>query len=303
MSTAKKSLIFLAITFAFSWGACWLGYLPGPVRDLLYWMGVILVPRDPGAIANFITLVTMMVGPAIGALVCTFAFEKGHRIDALGLRFRVNLWWLYAWLIPLAICAAALGFTLLSGRHLVDPAQGVLAMAQGKVPAEKLAQLRQLLPILDELMFIQVLIGTLINAVAITFTEELGWRGYLHFLWRPSGFWRASLATGAIWGVWHAPAIYLYGLNYPDHRLIGIPIFIVFCTLLAPVMTLIRDRAGATWATGLAHGTINATAGLVSLAVSDPAFPWNGLVGIGGLAALGLAFALLLLSKPHKFPL
>lgn len=287
MSTAAKSIVFLAVTFLFSWGVCLLGAAVG-------------MPHN--GLGAFLTLFAMMAGPAVGALVCTFAFEKDHRVDALGLRFKPNLWWLYAWLIPLAICGGALLVTMLAGHPFVDPAQATMAAVQGHVSAAKMEQLRQIAPYLTPILIVQVLVGTLINAVAITFTEELGWRGYLHFLWRPSGFWRASLATGVIWGVWHAPAIYLYGLNYPHDRLIGIPLFIVFCTLLAPVMTFIRDRAGATWAAGLAHGTINATAGLVSICLGNPAFPWNGLVGIGGFIALAVALAAVALARPGLAP-
>jgi membrane protease YdiL (CAAX protease family) len=287
MSTTAKSIVFLAVTFAFSWGVCLLG-------------AAAHLTQHPLAI--FCIEVAMMAGPAVGALVCTFAFERGRRIDALGLHFKPNIWWLYAWLIPLTICAAALFITVLAGHRFVDPAQGLIAMAQGKAPAAQIEKLRQLAPVLDPLLVVQILIGTAVNAVAITFTEELGWRGYLHFLWRPSGFWRASLATGLIWGVWHAPAIYLYGLNYADNRLIGIPIFILFCTLLAPVMTLIRDRAGATWATGLAHGTINAMAGIVALCLANPAFPWNGLLGIGGFVALAAALTAVALTRPGLAP-
>jgi membrane protease YdiL (CAAX protease family) len=133
----------------------------------------------------------------------------------------------------------------------------------------------------------------------LTLTEELGWRGYLHYLWRPAGFWRASLATGAIWGFWHAPIIYLFGLNYPTERPLGIGLFVIYCMLLAPIMTLVRDRAGTVWAAGLAHGTINAVAGLTIVSLSNPAFPWNGMVGIGGFIALALAVAAIaLLARP-----
>ena len=283
MSTTAKSIIFLAITFAFSWGICLLGWRAG---------------SEHNGIATFLILFAMMAGPAVGALACAFAFENGRRVEALGLRFKPNIWWLYAWLIPLAICAGALVVTMLAGHPFTDPAQATLAIAQGHVPAAKMQQLREMAPYLTPLIVVQVLVGTLINAIAITFTEELGWRGYLHYMWRPSGFWRASLSTGVIWGLWHAPAIYIYGLNYPNDRLIGIPIFIVFCTLLAPVMTFIRDRAGATWATGLAHGTINASAGLVSICLGNPAFPWNGLVGVGGFVALAAALAAVALTRP-----
>jgi membrane protease YdiL (CAAX protease family) len=59
--------------------------------------------------------------------------------------------------------------------------------------------------------------------------------------------------------------------------------------LLSPLLTLVRERGGSVWAAGILHGAINAVAGLTLLALSDPAFPWNGIVGIGGYAALALS--------------
>jgi membrane protease YdiL (CAAX protease family) len=274
MSTTRKAIVFLALTFLISWGVT---------------IGSWAFHYDRQPIAAFVTLVVMMAGPAIAAFTCAMLFEKGRRIDALGLRFNVNVWWLWAWLIPFALAAVSVVATvLLGGRHLVDPAQQTLAMSEGHLPADKMAQLRALGPMLNLILLVQVVIGSMINAVALTFTEELGWRGYLYDMWRRFGFWRTALATGFIWGVWHAPAIYLFGLNYPDNRLIGIPIFIAFCTLTAPIMTLIRDRGRATWAAGIAHGTINAVGGVTALVISDASFPWGGIVGIGGFIALTL---------------
>jgi hypothetical protein len=285
MSTVAKSIVFLALTFALSWGVAIGAWAIG-------------LHRQP--LAAVLALLLMMAGPAMAALICATAFEKGRRIEALGLAFKPNIWWLWAWLIPFALAGVSVAATmLLGGRHLVDPAQQTIALSQGQLPADKMTQLRALAPMLDPIIAVQVLIGSAVNAILLTFTEELGWRGYLYDLWRRFGFWRSALATGLIWGVWHAPAIYLYGLNYPDNRLIGIPIFIVFCTLTAPIMTLIRDRGGATWAAGITHGTINALGALTALVISDAHFPWGGIVGIGGFVALALGVFAVALTRPN----
>jgi CAAX protease family protein len=285
MSTTRKAIVFLSLTFALSWGVAIGGWALGAAR----------VP-----IAAFVTLVAMMAGPAIAATICAAAFEQGRRVEALGLRFKPNIWWLYAWLIPFALVGVAVAATLVLGaRHLVDPAHETLIMAAGRLPPAKMAELTALAPILDPIILVQVLVGGAVNAVALTFTEELGWRGYLYDLWRRFGFWRTAVPTGFIWGVWHAPAIYLFGLNYPDHRLIGIPIFIVFCMLTAPIMTLVRDRGGSTWAAGITHGTINALGGLSALVISDASFPWAGIVGVGGFVALALGVFAVALARPN----
>lgn len=286
MSTTKKSLVFLAITFAVSWGVTLGAHFAGLTREMNPYVSLAI-------------LVTMMTGPAIAAVICAFAFEKGRRVEALGLQFKPNLWWLWAWVIPLVLAAISIVATLvLGGRTYVDPgaAAAAAASAQG-------ADLSQVPPFYLSTTFIllaSVIVGALFNAIPLTLTEELGWRGYLYDLWRPSGFWRTALGTGVIWGIWHAPAILFYGLNYPSHAELGAAIFVVWCALLSVIMTLIRDRGGSTWAAGIAHGTINAVAGVTIMTVNSPEFPWTGFVGIGGFVALalGVVAVALLQRKP-----
>ncbi|MBL8544901.1 MAG: CPBP family intramembrane metalloprotease [Hyphomonadaceae bacterium] len=288
MSAKNKSIVFLALAFSISWAIVIGAHLAG-----LSQTAELAVP----------TLAAMMTGPAIAALICTFAFEKtGERVRALGLHFKPNLWWLLAWLIPIVLAGASVAFTLaLSDRNYVDigVASRLAAEAQG-------ADLSQAPPFALSTAFIVsmgVVFGALINMPILTFTEELGWRGYLHSLWRPSGFWKTSLGTGFVWGVWHAPAIFLFGLNYPDDRAVGLALFVIFCVLLSPIMTVIRDRGGSVWAAGLFHGTFNAVGGLTIAAISNPVFPWNGIVGIGGFLALALSAALaFILQRPSNVP-
>lgn len=281
MSNTGKSIAFLALTFAFSWAIAIGGWAMGAAASPVTAVGA---------------LSGMMTGPAIAALICAFAFEKARRAEALGLRLKPNWWWLFAYLIAIALCAASMAATiLLSDRTLGDLQENVLSAA--RQAGQDVSQVPQNLPLGPIILLQALVVGALINAVLLTFTEELGWRGYLHHLWRPSGFWRASLGTGVIWGVWHAPAIYLFGHNYPDHRVLGVGIFVVFCTLLSPIMTLVRDRAGSVWAAGILHGTINALAGVTIIWLSDPSFPWSGMVGIGGYIALALGVVLVFLMQ------
>lgn len=272
-STPIKSALFLGIAFAVTWSIVIGGWALGAHRAQ---QTAVLV------------LAVSMLGPAIAALVCAFTFEKGRRAEALGLRFKPNLWWLAAWLIPIAIAAASVAASiLLGGRSYVEPGEGVIAMASVQSP-EQAESLHQV-PYLGLIVLGQALVlGAAINSVLLTFSEELGWRGYLHDLWRKAGFWRTSLGTGFVWGLWHAPMIYLMGHNYPDHRALGVGLFVIFCMLLSPIMTWVRDRAGSVFAAGIFHGTFNAVGGLTILTLSDAAFPWNGIVGIGGFVALAL---------------
>lgn len=287
MTPTQKSIVFLGLAFAISWAITLGGHFAG-LKDSA---GPLLI------------LSGMMTGPAIAALICAFAFEKGRRIEALGLRFKLNWWWLFAWLIPLAIAAIAVIATVLlaPNMNLVDYGDAMIAAVAPQSP-EQAEQLRTV-PYLGLIMIsASVFIGALVNAPILTLTEELGWRGYLHDLWRPSGFWRASLGTGFVWGVWHAPAIAFYGLNYPANPSIGIPLFVVWCMLLSPIMTLVRDRSGSVWAAGLLHGTINAIGGITLGVLSNPVFPWNGIVGVGGFVALAIGVVLVFLVQRKQAP-
>jgi membrane protease YdiL (CAAX protease family) len=279
MSIAKKSAVFLLLTFAISWAIAIGGHYSG-LKDSM------------GAAGPTIVLATMMAGPAIAALICAVAFEKGRRVQALGLTFKPSIWWLFAWLIPIAISYAALGVTLLlTDQTYVD--MGEAARRAAEAQGQDLSQMPPFLLSTSFMLVMSLLIGPLINTPILTFTEELGWRGYLYDLWRPSGFWRASVGTGAIWGVWHAPAIFLYGLNYPTEPMIGAAIFVVFCILLAIIITHVRERTNSVLAAGLMHGTFNAVAGVSIISLSAPEFPWNGVVGIGGLIALAAGAAII----------
>lgn len=281
MSTTKKSIVFFAIAFAISWAIVIGGWAMG-------WH------QNP----NMMTLVLAgsMFGPSIAAFICVMAFEKGRRSEALGLRFKPNLWWLAAYAAPILICAASVAFTVaFGGGTYVDLNVSVLAMIEQVQPGQS-AALQGVAPYLGLIVLAQALIlGALINTVILTFSEELGWRGYLHDLWRGAGFWRASLGTGVIWGIWHAPAIYLFGLNYPDNRALGVGLFIAFCVLLSPILTFLRDRGASVWAAGVFHGTFNALGALTLLSLSTPTFPWNGVVGIGGFIALAIGVAIVAL--------
>ncbi|WP_340681246.1 CPBP family intramembrane glutamic endopeptidase [Natrinema gelatinilyticum] len=55
------------------------------------------------------------------------------------------------------------------------------------------------------------------DQLVAAFGEEFGWRGLLFLKRSPLGFWRVSLLTGVVWGLWHAPLI-VQGYNSPDAR-------------------------------------------------------------------------------------
>ncbi|SDY80430.1 CAAX protease self-immunity [Halopenitus persicus] len=134
-------------------------------------------------------------------------------------------------------------------------------------------------------------LGATVNAV-FAFGEEFGWRGYLLWELAPWGFWKASAAIGALWGVWHAPVI-VAGYNYPSFPVIGVVAMTIACLSFSPVYTYLVIRSESVLAAALLHGVFNGSAGLViAYAVTDNAVLSELVaspVGVAGVIAFGLA--------------
>jgi membrane protease YdiL (CAAX protease family) len=230
ISVNRKTIAFVALTLAISWTPVILAWFHG---------------RRDAMDAGFAVLI-FDVGPALAALLCALAFEKGQRPDALGVLFRLNLWWLWAPLIALGLTSASVAFiAMFSPYHL----PGLHLMGYLLTRA----------------------LGLSVFAVG----EELGWRGYLYYLWRPCGFWRSSFLIGLIWGVWHWPLNYLLGANFPDHRALMLVLFPVYTMMLAPIMTLVRDGGRSIWPPAILHGAQNALVPLILATSVGPQFPWD----------------------------
>lgn len=133
-------------------------------------------------------------------------------------------------------------------------------------------------------------VGLTINA-AFALGEEFGWRGYLLWELAPLGFWKASLAIGTLWGIWHAPGI-LAGYNYPSFPVVGVAAMTVACLAFSPLYTYLVVRAESVVAAAFLHGVFNGSAGLVLAytATSDPALGElvASPVGAAGVVAFGL---------------
>jgi uncharacterized protein len=266
MKTRVKSAFFLGLVFAFSWPVLISGWFFG-LRD----------PAEAGLLA-----LAYAACPGLSAIFCVVAFERGRRCAALGLRFRPNIWWLWAALIPLLVVLSSIALTVLLSSIQIG---GMDAIASEAGRVFELPENRELSGITGKLV-----VNLLGYSVLFTLTEELGWRGYLYALWRPFGFWRTSLSTGLVWGVWHWPMIYLYGLNYPNAPIIGIAVFPIYTMLSACLMTVVRDRGGSVWAAGIMHGGNNTFPLLFLISLGDLRWPW-GIAGVGGLLTLGAAVA------------
>jgi uncharacterized protein len=211
----------------------------------------------------------------------------------LGISFKLNRWFLVAWLLPVIIAFATLGVSLLlPGVEYSPEMAGIFEKFESVLTPEQLQQMKAqadsfpVHPIWIGLL--QGLVaGITINAIA-GFGEELGWRGFLQKELGNMGFWKSSIVIGLVWGLWHAPII-LQGHNYPEHPQAGVLMMIVFTLLLSPIFSYVRLQAKSVIAAAIIHGSLNATIGLPLMVIKGGNDLTVGATGLAGFIALALA--------------
>lgn len=275
---SRKALIFIAIAYGISWAATLAVAMLSPALKSMVWLDAI------GIIGA--------AGPTIAGVICAVFLEtRGERIKTLGLRFKPNRWWQFAWLIGIGLSAGSIFATMLvTGRGLADFTHFYFAF--GPISEGDWAFAGATLFSATALV--------LLKSITAALTEEIGWRGYLYHLWRCAGFWRYSLAVGLAWGLWHAPFILLLRDTDADLPLAGLGLLTLTCVLLSPLMTVVRDH-GSVVAASILHGAVNAMSAITVFAVAGSRFPWGGFFGFGGCAVLTVVCLLML--RPALAPL
>jgi len=242
----RKSLTwFLILALAISWP---LFLAPLLLRDLES------VPRQ---IAVQGLWAIAMWGPGIAAIIVTLAVEKQPfktlRLNTLG----PNRFYAWAWLLPPLLVALSGALTILFGAGQLDTEFTFMQQQMESTDTQLPVPLRALIAIQ---IAAALTLAPLINLL-FAMGEELGWRGFLLPRLMPLGQWKALLISGAIWGLWHAPAV-AQGLNYPDRPVLGILLMTVFCILLGIIFGWLYLNTRSPWVAALAHGSLNASAGL-----------------------------------------
>lgn len=273
----KKSIIFIGLTF-------FLNYL----LIILYFAlgGKWVMP------GSLIVSTTYMFIPMVVAIIVQKLMYKEPVKEPLGISFKLNWWFLVAWLLPAIIAFVTLGVSLLIPAVEYSPEMaGIFERFESLLTPEQLQEMKNqatafpVHPIWIGLL--QGLIaGITINAVA-GFGEELGWRGFLQKELGYLGFWKSSILIGLIWGIWHAPII-LQGHNYPEHPQVGVLMMIIFTLLLSPIFSYVRLKAKSVIAAAIIHGSLNATIGLPLMVIKGGNDLTVGGTGFSGFVALFL---------------
>jgi len=282
-------IVFVAVSFALAW-----------LVALPLWLGDGLA--EP---ISVLLLPVMMFTPAVAALVVTFVMRvpaRGQRARFLGLwpmRPAKRVIWLMVagWLVPPLLVglgillSAALGFVQLD-----------LTFAAFAAELEKAVPAGTPLPPVQVIVFAQLAmipVGGLFNSL-FAFGEELGWRGWLLPVLRPLGTWPALILSGVIWGAWHSPVI-LLGYNFGRTDLTGVLLMIGGCVAWGILLGWLRLRSASVWPAVIAHGSLNAAAGLVLIvAATQPDMALAGPLGVATWIVLALLTVVLVLTGQFR---
>ncbi len=214
--------------------------------------------------------VLMMFTPTIAAVVALRFVERSPQLLApLGVTRAGGWGHLVGWAaialgVILALVLAAQVTSALFGTYTFDVVhfsglrESMRAQLDSAGVGDSVDSLGPSLPTVALVTAVQVIFGALINTVPAA-GEEIGWRGFLFPRLREDlGDLGAVLASGVIWGLWHAPLI-LLGYHYPSAPVLGLLMICGMTTVVGGVLAWLRQRSGSVWPAAVGHGAINAS--------------------------------------------
>jgi len=276
----KKAALFIGLTFFVSWLMAVLFFAFGGK-----WLST------P---SSLVMAVSYMFVPMIMAIIVQKFIYRERLKEPLGISFKLNRWFVVAWLLPPIIAFATIGVSLVFPGVQFSPepeTSRIFEHFSSILPAQRLEEIESQTASLPFHPFwfgllLGLIAGVTINAVA-GFGEELGWRGLLQREFRFMGFWKSSAIIGVIWGIWHAPIIFL-GHNYPEHPVAGIFMMTILTVLLAPIFSYVRLKAKSVIAAAILHGSLNATAALPMVVIKGGNDLTVGVAGLAGFIVLAI---------------
>ncbi len=270
----KRVYQFIVLTFSISWLTAIVFYLAGG--------------RWNTPLAVIIAVLYMFVPMASAIILQKYIYQEPVT-GPLGISWKLNWWWLIAWLLPAIFSIVTFGVSLLfPGIKFSPEMAGMFEIFKDVLTPEQIEQMKKAMEMPVHPFWIALIqglsAGITINAIA-GFGEELGWRGFLLKELKDMSFWKASFIIGLIWGIWHAPLI-IQGHNYPQHPEIGVLMMTIFCILFTPIFVYVRLRAKSVIAAAILHGTLNGTAGLSIILVAGGNDLTVGIMGLSGFLVL-----------------
>ena len=283
----KRVVLFVALTFALTWG-------------LVFWLMLTKTPY--GSVLCMSVFSLCMLLPALCSILTRLITREGFSQLYLAPHFKGHWRYYLAGLLgpSVLIAAGAAVYFLLFPRQF-DPQMTALSQtlaAQGAADVP-----------VGTLLAGQILFGALFGGIVnlpFALGEELGWRGYLFpHLCQDMSPNRAIVVSGVIWGLWHAPMIAMghnYGVDYPTAPWGGIGAMVVFCIAVGAFLSYLTVRTQSALPAALGHGALNALAAAPVYFMHPESYnPFLGPVPMGLIGGVGFlaaaAFCMIRLAK------
>lgn len=273
---------FLIMSFVISW--------------VLYGAFLVFGGKSGTGAAGFIAFFGSIV-PGIVVIIVRKFLGNGRLKSPLALYFKPNRWFFFAWLMGLVVtlAIAQLGVELPGHRYSPDMADFYSRMELTK-SAEEVATMKQGLSQLPiSLVWITVItgmIGGVTYLMLLSLMSEMAWRGFLLPVFSKFGFWKAALLTGGIWGLWSMPVVFVADI-YPEGRLAGMGMMLVYCILMSPIVSYFRAKSGSVLPSSIFLGTAAGLAAIPLMIVEGSTAFTVGLTGLAGFIVLGAVDVLL----------
>ncbi len=155
--------------------------------------------------------------------------------------------------------------------------------------------------ILQMMLPLSIIIGPFMHFI-FSLGEEIGWRGYLLPRLMPLGKLPAYTIVGIVWGLWHAPIIWV-GFNYPGQPVAGIAMMCAMTSAFGLFLNEMKIHYRSTLLAAFIHSAVNAQGFGIWIWLFPGVNPLlgggTGLTGLVVWLALGLG-TLLVLTKLSK---
>jgi membrane protease YdiL (CAAX protease family) len=100
--------------------------------------------------------------------------------------------------------------------------------------------------------------GGVVQSVALTLGEEIGWRGLLvPELAKRMSYTKTSLVSGLIWATWHSPLLLFADYNVGTNRWYALVCFSFTCISMSFMLAWLRLKSGSLWPAVLFHASHN----------------------------------------------
>lgn len=193
----------------------------------------------------------LMWVPGVSGIITQLIYE--HTLRGMGWKLGKAKYLLIAYFLPVFYCLVVYGITWISGLGNVPNPEFISEI----ITTYGITNTNSAIVILIFSVIASVvgLFGSLLSATG----EEIGWRGvFVPELAKVTSFPKVALISGAIWAIWHLPAIL-----FADYNLPGVPKW--YAGLMFTIMVLgisfafawLRLKSGSLWTAAILHASHN----------------------------------------------